>query len=293
MFIPYLAEVSMKRWPIANFVLIFVTVVVSFAMFGPLHEWAASNRWLFFGGFSEPEGSLKYLLLQPDHFNPTQLVGSTLIHSGFFHLLGNMIFLWVFGNAVNAKLGHLQYIAFYVCAAVTEGSIYILFSKAPCLGASGAIMGVVGAFVVMNPACDIRVFWIIWVKVGAGTLQAMWLVAIYVAFDIWGLIKQEAGVAYISHVAGFGFGFGLTWLLVRMKWIESDRNEKNLLQVFGLQALSAEQEEAFGEKPAHRVRMDNRQPPTRGFPVPDPKFGAGIPRTPPAKKRDEGPISLD
>lgn len=269
MFIPYLADVSMKRWPIANFALIGVTTIVTIAMF---YADEHSPFW-------------DYLLLQPNDFKFLQLFGCTLIHIGPVHLLGNMLFLWVFGNAIDAKFGHGWFLLFYFAAAAAEGLVYVLFGDYPALGASGAIMGVVGAFLVLYPRNVIRVFWMIYFKWGAGTISAMWLIAIYIAFDIWGLVRASAGVAYISHVTGAAFGIAVAVLLLKLNYVQSDRNEENLLQVLGWAGHNVEQEEAFGLR---RWREPNTITPEQAN---TPTAAIGTRRPP--RQRDQGPIPLD
>ena len=103
--------------------------------------------------------TINYFLEQPGNFKISQLVGSLFLHAGWMHLLGNMFFLWLFGNAVNAKLGHWQFLALYFLAGIFAGGIYLIFGPAiPVLGASGAIMGVMGAFFMLLPAkrCVLR-----------------------------------------------------------------------------------------------------------------------------------------
>jgi membrane associated rhomboid family serine protease len=245
MLVPYLADVSMTRWPLANWVLIALTIVISVAMFGPLDDWHESAHFTVQvdGGHarlvreSGESSAVDYFMLQPGHFRITQLLGSAFIHAGIIHLLGNMLFLWVFGNAINAKLGDLWYVVFYLGAAVFEGSVYMLLGpRNPCLGASGAIMGVVGAFLILYPKNDIRVFFLIIYRPGTFSLSAMWLIALYLLFDLWGLVAAgSSAVAYISHVAGAAFGIGGMGALLYWGKIESDRNEENMLQMWGIQ----------------------------------------------------------
>jgi membrane associated rhomboid family serine protease len=252
MFIPYKVDVPMQRWPIANFVLIGLTVMISFALFVPLHEWEeqrlggmndpAIQHWLDQQGMrvegSNPAPSvIDSFMLQPGNFHLSQLVGNLFLHGGFWHLAGNMLFLFVFGNAVNAKLGHARYLAIYFGSGIVESLVWLVAGHgSPCMGASGAIMGIVGAFVLLYPTNDVSVgYMFTWYYSGTLEISAMWVIAMYVAFDIWGLVTGgNAGVAYLSHVIGFLTGAAAATGLLWFKVTAAEVNERSLLQVWGV-----------------------------------------------------------
>lgn len=104
--IPYQVDVPMQRWPYANWALIAVTTIVSFA-------------WLVDPG--------RGMLLSVEYFKVYQPLTAALTHGGPWHLFGNMLFLFVFGNAVNAKIGHLPYLGLYVLFAYVSGIAWLLF----------------------------------------------------------------------------------------------------------------------------------------------------------------------
>ena len=100
---------------------------------------------------------------------PVLALTSSLLHAGWLHLLGNMWFLWVFGNAMNYKLGQLGYLGLYVLVALAGGMAHYAFVGSPVVGASGVVNGVMGAFLVFFPRNDVKVLWIIWIRpVGPG-----------------------------------------------------------------------------------------------------------------------------
>ncbi|MCK4626573.1 MAG: rhomboid family intramembrane serine protease, partial [Phycisphaerae bacterium] len=106
---------------------------------------------------SDTPGVRTYLLW-PDKPEVYQFFSCMFMHGGWGHLLGNMIFLWVFGNAVNDSLGNVGYLAFYLAGGVIAGVGYVLLSgTAPVLGASGAISAVTGAFLVLFPRVRVTV----------------------------------------------------------------------------------------------------------------------------------------
>src|ERR1035437_4732506 len=176
MFLPYKVDVPMARGPIANWILIALTCIITFAMFAPLDKWERSlnpnpglppqlvqelrNQGIKISDDTYPP-IVDAFLLQPKNFHLPQLVGNLFIHAGIFHLLGNMLFLFVFGNAINAKLGHLKYIALYLAVGIIDSAIWVLFGpNSPALGASGAIMGIIGAFLILYPHNDVSIgYW--------------------------------------------------------------------------------------------------------------------------------------
>ena len=114
------------------------------------------NVALFFAGYNATTPRQRMLIdhwmLQPQAPQLHQFFSCMFLHADTVHLLGNMVFLWVFGSAVNDKLGHAGYAAFYLAGGVIAGVGYVLLSGvAPALGASGAIAAVTGAFLVLFP----------------------------------------------------------------------------------------------------------------------------------------------
>ena len=229
MFIPYKVDVAMERQPVANCVLIGLTILISLAMFKPLANWHEQRdapseelrQLLTDAGLTLPDPEptiVDDFLLQPGHFRVSQLVGNLFIHAGWLHLLGNMLFLFVFGNAVNAKLGHATYLLVYLGSGAMESALCILVGpRVPCLGASGAIMGVVGAFLVLFPLNKVSIAWIIWIYYyGVVAFSAIWVIGAVLSFrrcgpDRWRRFRCRVYVACVrvprrcrghwSHVA--------------------------------------------------------------------------------------------
>src|SRR5262249_5085741 len=150
--IPLSVDVPMKRLPWANWGLILATVLVSLAV-----PYVPGKRFDLFPEW-DTDDQLSRLVLQPDRFEPYQLVTSLFQHPGLVHLAGHMLFLFVFGNAVNAKLGHLGFLAAYLGIGVLKNVIWVLGGGPPCLGASVAIMGMCGMFLVLYPRNGVMVF---------------------------------------------------------------------------------------------------------------------------------------
>jgi len=214
MFFPYTVDVPMQRWPIANFVLIGVTVVISS---------------LIMGGLIEPAG---WMVIGPgDDFSIAGLIGSLFTHADPMHLIGNMVFLFVFGNAINAKFGHLLFLGCYFAIGAFEGIVWSLVADGPAIGASGAIMGMMGLFIIFYPRNDVSVGYWIWYTYGSFQISAYVVLVTYFVFDLWGLMTNgDSGVAYLSHISGFVAGFVIAAALALTGLIKSDESEQNLFE---------------------------------------------------------------
>ncbi len=135
------------------------------------------------------------------------LFSSMFMHGGWLHLAGNMLFLWVFGDNVEHRVGHAIFLVFYVLAGLAATTAQILVdttSVIPTLGASGAISGVLGAYLVMFPTNRVTVFLFrAIVPVPAIVAIGMWAALQILAGLAGGLSGEAGGVAYAAHIAGF------------------------------------------------------------------------------------------
>ncbi|HLO40104.1 MAG TPA: rhomboid family intramembrane serine protease [Phycisphaerales bacterium] len=216
MIFPYTVDVPMERRPFANWLLIAGTIL------GTMMYWGSESYEHIF------------VLYRGEDFSALQLVGSLIGHANLGHLIGNMVALFVFGNAINAKLGHVLFLLFYAAVGVIEGLVWLAVGTGPAtLGASGAIMGVIGAFLVMYPRNDISVFyWFTLMYAGSFEISAYWVILCYVGLDIWGLVTSGNGaVNYIAHVAGAAAGFAIMWGLLATRVITSDSDEMSLPEI--------------------------------------------------------------
>jgi len=164
-------------------------------------------------------------------------VSYLFVHADIIHLIGNMIFLFVFGNAVNAKLGHGLFLASYILFGAVAGLGWLLLGDGrPVVGASGAIMGVVGVFLVLFPRNDIAIYyWFGWVAVGTFTISAVWVILFYFVCDLLGVLLAGGGaVAYVAHLGGALAGSAFSAALIGSGWLEPTAYEENLLQTLGL-----------------------------------------------------------
>jgi membrane associated rhomboid family serine protease len=135
------------------------------------------------------------------------------IHLGWDHLLGNMLFLMIFGDNVEDALGHVRYLAFYVACSFASDIAYFLssaHSTEPAVGASGAISGVVAAYVMIRPCAKVEVLFII-VPVA---LSAYWVIGLFALSQVWNVASHsQDGVAYWAHIGGMLAGAALLPIL--------------------------------------------------------------------------------
>jgi membrane associated rhomboid family serine protease len=148
------------------------------------------------------------------------LFSAMFMHGGIAHLLGNMLYLWIFGDNVEDRMGHLKYLIFYVICGLLASAAHIFFapnSIIPSLGASGAIAGVLGAYLVLFPAQGVRVFFFGGIVVlPALIVIGIWgLMQFYSGFGSLGRIGESGGVAYMAHIGGFVAGLLLVFLFRR------------------------------------------------------------------------------
>ena len=143
------------------------------------------------------------------------MVTSMFLHGGWMHLLGNMLFLWVFGGAVEDTLGHFQYLIFYFISGIGAAVVHTIFnwgSQVPSVGASGAISGVMGAFIVLFPSARVAtlipaLFLFFTIRIPAFLMLGYWFfLQIFSGLASLGVGGQQGGVAWWAHVGGFLLG---------------------------------------------------------------------------------------
>lgn len=156
------------------------------------------------------------------------LVTSMFLHGGWFHLVGNLWFLWIFGNNVEDSMGHLRFLVFYVLTGVTAALAHVALDPAstiPMVGASGAISAVMGAYLVLYPRARVdTLFWfVVFVRVvplPAWVLLGYWFLIQLVST---GAAGGGGGVAYAAHVGGFVAGVLLIGLFRNPRLVAAKR----------------------------------------------------------------------
>ena len=117
------------------------------------------------------------------------------LHGGLLHLFGNLLFLWIFGNAVCAKVGNLRYILLYVLLGVVAGMAHLLTSRGAALGASGAVSGIVGMYLVLfyeNEVTCLFAFWLILPYVRVFAVSSVWMIVLWLCWNIVGALLPGA-----------------------------------------------------------------------------------------------------
>jgi len=200
--LPIRTSIRPRQTPYTNYALIIVNVVIFLLTYYPatgtgqiLRLWA--NQFM----------------LAPVRPHLWQFVSYAFLHGGFMHIIGNMFFLYLFGNNVNDKLGHIGYLCFYLAGAVFSaighialGSLYAPQGLAvPMLGASGASAAVTGAYLVLFPQTMITVlYWFIFI--GTMELPALYFIALKMILIDNVITRYTPNVAYDAHLSGYAFG---------------------------------------------------------------------------------------
>jgi membrane associated rhomboid family serine protease len=186
------------------------------------------NILVFLYEFSLDEYQLNQFIAQyglvPDHFAIANIFTSMFLHGGWLHVLGNMWFLWIFGDNIEDILGHGKFLLFYLLCGVAAALLQVYFnydSRVPMVGASGAIAGVMGAYMVKFPRARILtfvfiIFFIYTFEVPAWLMLIYWFVLqIFGGFGTIGAAQygQGGGTAFFAHVGGFIAGMVLIYML--------------------------------------------------------------------------------
>lgn len=194
-----------KITPIVTYILIILNVIVFFLEMNGGNAFV--EKWAFIPSrfLADPSGDF-----------PT-IFTSMFMHAGWMHLLGNMLYLWIFGDNIEDRFGHGKFTLFYFLCGIAAIFAQMAFnpdSSIPNVGASGAISGVLGSYLLLYPKGRIRVL------VGRGVIHApallvigLWIVLqLFSGFGSLASTGQEGGVAYMAHIGGFAAGFLLTFI---------------------------------------------------------------------------------
>jgi membrane associated rhomboid family serine protease len=162
------------------------------------------------------------------------IITSMFIHGGFLHIVGNMLYLWIFGNNIEDLLGPVKFLVFYLVCGIAAAAAHVLTnpgSVVPTVGASGAVSGVLGAYLVVHPRARVLtlVFLGIFVRlmlVPAGVILVFWFVLqVFSGFGSLGTGARAAGVAWFAHIGGFVAGIALVKVMAgrRVRWMSRRR----------------------------------------------------------------------
>ena len=211
---------SIRPWrrPMANYVFIVANVVfflmtVSFSHH--VNQVTGQSEVLRFWA--------NHFMLTPERPELWQFVTYAFLHGGWGHLIGNMFFLYLFGNNVNDKLGNLGYVCFYLAGAIFSGLGHSILSMNPVLGASGAVAAVTGAYLVLFPQTLITVFYWLFIFIDTIEIPALYFIGFKLIFWDNVLERKMANVAYNAHLSGYAFGVGAILLLLSLGFLSGSQ----------------------------------------------------------------------
>lgn len=165
--------------------------------------------------------------------NYVSFVSSIFLHAGLMHLAGNMLFLWIFGDNLEDKMGHATFLGFYLLGGIGAGLaqfIVGIYSPVPVIGASGAIAAVMGGYLLLFPKAKVDIFIFLIVFIRILPIPAWMMLGAWFGLQLFNGISSDAaggGVAYWAHAGGFIVGFILTiplWLRLGAGgwWVQTD-----------------------------------------------------------------------
>lgn len=179
-----------------------------------------ANVFVFFIEISQPpylrERFIQHYGLIPDHLHASSLVTSMFLHGGWLHLIGNMWFLWVFGSHIEDAMGSAKFVIFYLVSGIASAlaqTALNLGSPVPTIGASGAIAGVMGAFLILYPRVRVLTLIFLFVFITTLDLPAAFMLLYWFALQVLNglgslasITQQAQGIAWFAHVGGFLMG---------------------------------------------------------------------------------------
>ena len=221
--IPYKADNPRSTTPVVTLLLIIANVIVFLAeIYNPRGiQWIANNY-----------GAIPYNLVTFNTEQPispiTSVFTSMFIHGGFLHIAGNMLYLWIFGTNIEDRMGHVRFLIFYLISgliAAYANAIAVPDSGMPMVGASGAISGVLGAYLLLFPRAQVYTilflgFFAQVIKLPALIVIGFWAI-IQFASGIFSRLGPGGGIAYFAHIGGFLFG-----LFTVKLWVPAGRRRR-------------------------------------------------------------------
>jgi len=205
--LPIRTSIRPWRTPYVNYILIVANVMIFFLTYWP-------HRNVFTGAPEILRPWAEQFMLVPNNLRLWQFVSYAFLHGSPMHIIGNMFFLYLFGNNVNAKLGAIGYACLYLAGAVFSGVGHIVIGslygssgpEMPVLGASGAVAAVTGAYLVLFPQTLITVFYLLLFFFGTFQISALYFIGFKLIF--WDNMFERGlpNVAYDAHLSGYTFG---------------------------------------------------------------------------------------
>ena len=203
MFFPYKDDNPRVLFPFVTFGIIILNVLIFLGQF-----WISGND----PGIGK---SLFYMYgFVPAEFNPLTIFTSMFMHGGFAHIIGNMWFLYIFGDNVESILGHIKYFMFYLACGIGAALAQFFVepaSQVPMIGASGAVAGVLGAYMIRFPKARVHVLAVIIIFITTFVVPAQIVLGLWFLMQLSGGlgslgVDTTGGVAWFAHIGGFIIG---------------------------------------------------------------------------------------
>lgn len=217
--IPFKDDNPTHTFPFVTIALIVLNAIVLIQqMTSPNH------REIVFAYGAIPHSLLTLTTTQPIHPILT-LFSSMFMHGGLLHFGSNMLFLWIFGNNIEDRLGHLRFIIFYLLCGVVAAYSHALMelsSMVPMIGASGAVSGVLGAYMILFPRARVHTLIFLGIFIQVVRLPAIFVIGLWFAIQFLnGILSKgvavQVGVAWFAHIGGFLFGIILIKVFFRRR----------------------------------------------------------------------------
>jgi membrane associated rhomboid family serine protease len=218
--IPLRDNIPTRRVPLVTLALIGLNTLVFLRTF--LLGSQAGSRFLLYYGLIPCDLTGACEVLGRAFSSDLTLVTSMFVHAGLFHYAGNMLYLWIFGNNVEDAMGRLRFLTFYLACGLVAAFAQVLVnpaSRIPMVGASGAVSGILGAYLLLYPQArvltlvPIIVFFRV-MEIPAGVVLGFWIV-VQLLNGMLTFDAEGGGVAWFAHIGGFLAGFALIGLFKR------------------------------------------------------------------------------
>ena len=193
-----------RHTPYVTWTIMAINIVV-FVLYSPLLGDAAA-----LSGFFDTWAMVPAEITAGQEYHTS--ITSMFLHGGIMHIVGNMLFLWIFGDNVEDAMGHIPFAIFYLASGLGADAFHVLSdpnSLVPTVGASGAIAGVMGGYLLLYPKAKVDVALILFVFIRVFTLPAFVVLGIWMGLQMFGELASRAtggGIAYWAHIGGFIVG---------------------------------------------------------------------------------------
>ncbi|MFH1768420.1 MAG: rhomboid family intramembrane serine protease [Candidatus Omnitrophota bacterium] len=216
--IPLRDNIPHRRMPVFTVLLLIINILVF------LYEQSLGSkleRFIYLYGFIPRNVSMPLGIF----FNIKPLFTSMFLHASWLHLVGNMLFLWIFADNVEDRLGHFNFLVFYISCGVVASLVHLLMnvnSNIPSVGASGAIAGVLGAYMVMFPKARVLTLIPIFIFIQIVEIPAVIFLGLWFIYQLFLGINSigiaGAGIAFWAHIGGFAAGIVLLRIFLKKRY---------------------------------------------------------------------------